>query len=255
MRGRCAGCERHGVPMNKEHLFPAWLIHRTGTHKTGIRWGPKPNVPALAVTLPLCTKCNADFGRELELPVARVFDDIEGGRGLSDAEAELLIRWMWKTMGLAWIASNPGRRYTPKYTLRERVLFPIDNLRGRLVLGVALFAEPHPDSEDLPMGLDSPTLHDAIFVSGVFSRIAMMCVLESFENLIPGQFGRLRLATQRDRLHAGKLYYPPTSFRDDVEAVQVTQLASVRLSLVHDQHALSVQAKDGQNRGRGEGER
>ncbi len=243
MKDCCAGCERHDVAMSKEHVFPEWLIRRTGTHQTGIRWGAKSDVLALAVTLPLCTECNADFGRELESPTARVFDDIEEGRGLSDVEAELLIRWMWKIMGLGWMALNPGRRYTRKYTLRERVLLPIDKLRSRLILGVAVIVGPHPDSKDLPMGLDSATLHDAIFVSGVFSRIAIMGVLDPFEDLIPDQFGRYRLAAKRDPLYAGKLYYPPTSFRDDLEAVQVTRLASVRLSLAHDKLALRVQAE------------
>ena len=251
LKDRCAGCERHDVPMNKEHVFPQWLIRKTGTHLTGIRWGAKPDVSALAVTLPLCTECNADFGRELEAPTVQVFDDIEEGRGLSDGEAELLIRWMWKIMGLAWIACNPGHRYTSKYTLRERVPLPIDNLRSRLILAVAVIAGPHPDSKDLPMGLDSATLQDATFVSGVFSRIAMMSVLEPLEDLIPDQFGRYLLAGKRNRLYAGKFFYPPTSFRDDVEAVQVTQLASVRLSLAHDELALRVQAEaslSGRNR-------
>ena len=223
--------------------FPEWLIRRTGTHRTGIRWGAKADVSALAVTLPLCTTCNEDFGRELESPAVRVFDDIEEGRGLSDDEAELLIRWMWKIRGLAWMALNPGRRYSATYTLRDRVLLPIDNLRRRLILGLAVIAGPHPDSKDLPMGLDSATLHDAIFVSGVFSRLAIMSVLEPFEDLIPGQFGRYKLAATRDRLNSGKLFHPPTTFRDDVEAVQVTRLASIGLSVAHDELALRLQAE------------
>lgn len=240
MKERCAGCGRGDTPRNKEHLFPKWLIRRTGTDRTGIRWGDRPDVSALAVTLPLCMECNADFGRQLESPVNRLFDDIEQGRGLSDDEAELLVRWMWKTMGLAWVALNPGRGYTSRYTLRERVLLPIDNLRGRLILGIGLIGALHPDSEDSPMGFDSTTLYDAVFVSGVFSRIAMMVLLEPFERFVPQQFGKYRLAGKRDRLHAGKLFYPPTSFIDDVEAVQVTKLASVALSFAHDELAVKV---------------
>ena len=133
--------------------------------------------------------------------------------------------------------------YTLKYTLRERVLLPIDDIRGRLVLAMALVSGHHPDSTDLPMGIDSATNHDAIFVSGVFSRIAMMVVLEQFESMIPDQFGRCRLAQKRDPLHAGKLFHPPISFRDDVEAVGVTYLASVPLSIAHDRLGRELQGE------------
>lgn len=227
--------------MNKEHLFPQWLIIRTGTQHTGIKWMGRRGVSALAATFPLCEECNTAFARNLESPTSRLFQDIEQGQGLSDEEAELLVRWMWKIKGLDWIAAHPDGHYSSKYTLRERVLLPIDEIRGRLVLALALVAGQHPDSTDLPMGVDAATKHDAIFVSGVFSEIAMMVVLDQFEAMIPGQFGRYRLAQTRSPLHAGKLFHPPRSFRDDVEAVGVTYLASVLLSNAHDQLALDLQ--------------
>lgn len=124
--------------MNKEHIFPQWLIERTGTNATGIRWGAKRDVPALAATFPLCEQCNRDFGEYLEGPTARLFDEIEAGAGLSDNDAELLVRWLWKIKGLAWIADHPDGQYSSKYTLRERVLLPIDEIRGHLTLGIAL---------------------------------------------------------------------------------------------------------------------
>ena len=227
--------------MNKEHLFPRWLILRTATQQTGIRWGERRGVAPLAATLPLCEECNTAFGRDLEAPTSRLFEDIEQDQGLSDEEAELLVRWMWKIKGLDWIAAHPDGHYSLKYTLRERVLLPIDEIRGRLVLAVALVAGQHPDSTDLPMGVDAVTKHDAIFVSGVFSRIAMMVVLDQFEAMIPEQFGRYRLAQKRSPLHAGKFFHPPCSFHDDVEAVGVTYLASASLSNAHDRFALQFQ--------------
>jgi hypothetical protein len=226
--------------MNKEHIFPQWLILRTGTQVTGIRWGDKRRVPALSVTLPLCVECNRLFGEHLEGPTARVFEDLEVGRGISDDEAELLVRWMWKIKGLASHALFPDGKYTQQYVLRDRVLHPIDAIRGHLVLGVALVAGKHPDSEDLPMGVDAVTNHDAIFMSGVFSRIAMMVGLSEFESLIPIQFGRYRLAPERHPLNAGKLFYPPTTFKDDVDAVYVTARASRGLSLEHDRRAIRL---------------
>jgi hypothetical protein len=227
--------------MNKEHVFPEWLIRRTGTDQTGIRWGDKQNVPALAVTLPLCRRCNSDFGEHLEGPTARLFDEIEQGFGISDEEVELLIRWMWKIKGLAWCAMHPGGRYTQKYSLRDRVLLPIDAIRRRLVFGMALIAGLHPESTDLPMGMDSVTLLDAIFVSGVFSKIAMMVVLEGFESMIPLQFSKYRLSPNRSPLNSGKLFNPSVGFKDDFEAVQVTYAASIGLSSAHDELARRLQ--------------
>ncbi|MDT7042405.1 hypothetical protein [Candidatus Nitronereus thalassa] len=241
LKERCADCNRQGVPMNKEHIFPKWLILRTRTNQSGIRWGGKHDVPALACTFPLCEDCNTAFGKELEGPVSMLFEEIEQGRGITDFEAELLIRWMWKIEGLAWIANHPDVLYSEKYTLRERVLFPIDDIRGRLILGVALIKELHPESDDFPMGVDSTNEYSVVFVSGVFSRVATMTVLDEFETMIPSQFGRYRLAPVRQQLQGGKLFYPPTSFKDDVEAVGVTKIASDRISVSHDRMAISLQ--------------
>jgi hypothetical protein len=82
MKRRCAGCERIGIRTNKEHVFPKWLIKRTGTDKTGIRWGGISKMSALSATMPLCLKCNQAFGDELERPVSRIFDDLEADRGI-----------------------------------------------------------------------------------------------------------------------------------------------------------------------------
>jgi hypothetical protein len=161
--------------------------------------------------------------------------------GLSDYEAELLVRWMWKIKGLGWIATHPDGDYSPKYTLRERVLLPIDGIRGDLILARSLTRNPDPrEYEDLPRGVDATTEHDAIFVSGVFSRIAMMVLHAAFEDLVPGQFARYHLASTRDDLHAGKLFYPPSSFKNGVEAVGITRFASIALSHAHDRMALDV---------------
>jgi hypothetical protein len=226
--------------MTKEHVFPEWLILRTGTNRTGIRWGDVRRLPALAATLPLCEECNWAFGQHLEAPAAKVFDQVEAGEGLSDADIELLIRWMWKIKGMDWLANHPKGRYTDTYTLRERVLRPIDDTRKALVFGMALFAELHPESDDLPMGMNSKTQQDAIFVAGVFSRIAMMVVLEPFESLMPPQFRRHRFSGS---LGTARLFYPPNAFRDDVEAVGVTAVASVELSRRHDAHSARMRSR------------
>jgi hypothetical protein len=98
----CIGCERSkadldslGIAFNKEHLTPKWLVKRCGTDKTSVRWLGK-NVAGLNVTIPLCKECNDMFAREIESPVIHIFDQLESGAGITDYQAELLTRWMWK---------------------------------------------------------------------------------------------------------------------------------------------------------------
>lgn len=226
--------------MNKEHVFPRWLIFRTNTHKTGIRWGENKRLPALRATFPLCIECNAILGRELEEPVSRLFDEIESFKGISDSDAELLIRWLWKMEGLIWIASHPDDKYTINYTLKERVLRPIDGIRRHLVLAVSLIEGLHPASEDWPMGVDSDTEHNAIFVSGVFSKIAMMVILEAFIPLLPEEFSYYHLTHKKDAASDAKLFYPKVGFKNDVDAIGVTYAASVPMTKGHDEFAKEI---------------
>jgi len=128
LKYKCAGCERVDTEMNMEHVFPKWLILRTNTHKTKIRWIGENKINALSATLPLCIECNRDFGNELEIPVSKIFSDLEQNKGISDNEAELLIRWLWKLDGMFWIALNPKGDYSPVYTLRQKVLQPSELL-------------------------------------------------------------------------------------------------------------------------------
>jgi len=240
LKDRCAGCARSGVPMNQEHLFAEWLIRRTNTHVTGIRWATGPRISALSATLPLCVDCNSDFGRDLESPVSRLFDDIEEGRGISDIDAELLVRWLWKIKGLAWVATHPRSRYTRSYTLRERVLRAIDVVRGQLTVALALIRNVEPMYGDAPMGIDAITEHDAIFVSGVLSRVAVIVSLHDFEHLVPQEFTRYTLSPERTDDGVAKLFFPAVSFATDTEAVRVTRDASIRLSEAHDALALAL---------------
>ena len=234
LKVKCAACESSSRSMNKEHLFPRWLIMRTNTHVTGIRWGSHKRLPALKATIPLCRECNSLLGQQLEEPVSRLFDDIESERGISDLDAELLVRWLWKVDGLAWIASNPKDKYTTNYTLRERVLRPIDGIREHLVLAVSLIERLHPESKDWPMGIDSHTEKDAVFVSGVFSRIAMMVILDFCVPLLPSAYSYYHLAAKKDPSSQAKLFYPKVGYKDDVEAVGETYLASQSIAKAHD---------------------
>jgi len=234
----CVACGSRTNPKNKEHPFPQWLITRTKTDRTSIRWIPGNRIPADQATLPLCEQCNSDFGDQLEAPMSRILDDIEAARGLSDNEAELVVRWLWKIDRLLWHISHPTHDYSPIYTLRERVLRPLDAIRGELILAVALCANVDPTYGDAPMGLDSHGAIDGIFVSGVFSRTAMMVVLAPFEDLIPQQFSSYRLGPTGGKPDAdAKLFYPKTSFPTDTELVGVTWLCSHQLTAAHEAYA------------------
>ena len=175
----------------------------------------------------------------LESPVAKIFKDLEEGKGLSDDEAELLIRWLWKFEGLAWSYSFPDSIYTEVYTLRDRVLRPIDNIRSSLILAIGLASKI--DDEDAAMGIDSKNLHSAMFVAGVFSKIALMVVHKQFEDYIPKQFSKYPLAEKPDTISNAKLFYPKVTFSTDSEAVLVTASIAPTLSRLHDLMSFCLQ--------------
>lgn len=232
-KNRCVGCSRLGLKMTKEHIFPRWLIERSGTAMTGIRWLGR-RIPARAATIPLCAECNTDFGKILEVPVSQIFNDLESDRGLSDAEAEILVRWLWKFEGLAWIFNNPDGIYTRKYTLAERVLRPIDEIRGELLLTIGMIDKIDSSFGDAPIGIDSYNLHNAIFVAGVFLKVAIMVLLRDFAPMVPPEFSQYHLAEKPGELVNAKLFYPKVGFCNDIEAVTKTFLVAKTLSSLHD---------------------
>jgi hypothetical protein len=124
----CVGCGSRTNPKNKEHPFPKWLITRTRTDRTSIRWINGKKIPADQATLPLCKQCNDDFGAQLESPMSRLLTEIENGKGVSDNEAEIVIRWLWKLEGLLWHVRHPSHDYSAKFTFRERVLLPLNDI-------------------------------------------------------------------------------------------------------------------------------
>ena len=104
LRLRCSGCDRVGLPMTKEHFFPRWLIESAQVHHEGITWLDGQTVDPDKATIPLCRACNEAFGTTLEGPVAEIFRQLEQGASISEEEAEVLVRWLWKFEGLQWTA-------------------------------------------------------------------------------------------------------------------------------------------------------
>ena len=173
----------------------------------------------------------------LEEPVSRIFDDLESGKGISENEAELLIRWLWKITGLGWIAAHPDGTYTEKYTLRERVLNPIDEVRENLLFAVSLVERISSKFNDLPMGVDSRNDIDAIFASGVFSKIAMLVTWKRFDEFVPDNFSKMFLSRKADSSSNAKLFYPKIGFEDDIQSIGKMWLLSDFLSARHDEVA------------------
>ena len=188
----------------------------------------------MTATIPLCAECNRSLGKGLESPVSMIFEDLEAGNGINDREAELLVRWLWKQSGLGWILENQQGSYPVGYTLKERSLRPIDKIRGSLTLAIARIETIDPTYGDAPMGLDSYTDYDTVFVAGVFSRLALMVVLPPFTSMIPVNFSQYNLASKPDALSGAKLFYPTVGFRTCTEAVGITKTTAFHLSEEHD---------------------
>ncbi|MCC6144358.1 MAG: hypothetical protein IT368_11180 [Candidatus Hydrogenedentes bacterium] len=217
----------------KEHYWPQWLIRTTNTQKTGVRFTRDKRISPLALTIPMCDSCNSAFGRELEGPMAAILNDLESGRGISDTEAEIFIRWLWKFEGLAWRANHPNDLYTLKYTVKERVLRAIDDIRQHLTLAVSLTETIEPDFGDSPMGLDSESTDSAVYVAGVFSRVAVMVLATKFSSSVPKNFSLYKLADINAMDRGAKLFYPAVGFSNSVEAVGITRAAALHLSYLH----------------------
>jgi hypothetical protein len=224
--------------MTREHFWPQWLIDRTNTVATGVKWKGGKKINPKAATFPLCQQCNAAFGAELESPVRKIFDDLESGAGISDFEAELLIRWLWKFEGLVWLMQNPKGNYSHAYQMRDRVLGRLGSIRNHMSLAVSLLLRVDPRYGDAPLGICSTNQRNAIFVSAVFSKVAVMCLLSEAYEFVPAQFSIYRLLEGESApTSTAKLFFPKTGFLDDSQAVGITRKASSALDEFHEEVA------------------
>jgi hypothetical protein len=237
LRLRCTGCDRVGLKMTKEHFFPKWLIDYAKVHHEGIAWLDDQRIDPDKATIPLCRDCNEGFGNSLETPVSAIFRELDRGAPISENEAELLVRWLWKFEGLQWAVTNNSSEglYTHRYTLRERVATSraFDEVRADMLLAIALIHSNDPEFKDWPMGLDTPSGESALTMSGVFGRVALICSLSRFADEIPDVYGKFRFgAPVADR--AKKVFLPPMSFMFGRGATQTTMEVGHRLAEVHD---------------------
>ena len=227
--------------MTREHFWPLWLIDFAEVHEDGVRWVNGPNMNPRTATLPMCLDCNNRLGSELEEPMSRVLPALEAGEGINDGQAETILRWLWKFEGLSWAFAyldEPDWHYSPRWTLIQRVLeAPLEPIRNQFTIAAALANQNDEGFSDWPMGLDSPVgNYDAVFMSGVFRRTAVMVGLSRFANLIPPSFTQHTLLAQPTADSAPTIF-PPTSFPSCKHAIDVTIGASVHLKRAHEDYA------------------
>jgi hypothetical protein len=232
---RCAGCDRVGQAMTREHFFPSWLIEHADVRRDGIDWLGARGVSPDKATFPLCNDCNNAFANTLEGPVSTIFRSLDAGDPISDQEAELLVRWMWKFEGLQWsLYAASIQRYTDRYTLVERVTKPhaFAQIRHRLVLAIATCRANDPDFEDWPLGIDTPPGEDAITMSGVFRRAAIITSLADFADEIPEIYGKYLFGPAPQDRNA-KVFSPLCAFLTADGVIAATKATAVRLSAAH----------------------
>lgn len=237
MSRRCVGCERVGQKMSREHFYPLWLIERARITR-GINWATKKGVDPRSATVPLCETCNNEFGAKLESPVAFAFDKLEKDLGITDYEAELLVRWLWKAEGISWTAMNPRDHYSSIWTLRERALGAgFRNIRAGLSLAIALVKEVDTHVVDLPLGFDSPAGYkNSIFMSGVFCHVAIMCLLSEFSHLVPPAYSIYQFPDRPTAIDAS-VFFPERTFVTFDDAIEYTSKSSAALWLAHERLA------------------
>lgn len=242
----CIACDQRSHSMNKEHFWPRWLIQHTRTDKTGVKWGGRKINPNSG-KIPICTACNTALGKHLETPAKTALLDVENGRGLSDYQAEILTRWMWKFIGLQHRFNHPYGSYTQRYTLRDRVLRPIDEIRPGLSFGVSLIEQIDPELRDSPMGIDTPSGINAVSVAGVFSKVAMAVVRRDFEYLLPTHFSFWRFGERDPATENTKLFFPRVGFKWCTQAVYVMAGIGPHLVKAHDDAMALEAAREAHN--------
>jgi hypothetical protein len=245
LRLRCVGCDRAGRKTTQEHFFPKWLIKYADVHREGISWLGKKGLNPDKATVPLCDECNNLFGTILEGPVSTIFRALDAEQPISDHDAELLVRWMWKFEGLQWfLYAQPEQVYSLKYSLRDRVTRPepFAEIRQNLLLAVATCHANDPGFEDWPLGIDTPPGEDAITMSGVFKRIAIITSLADFTDQIPDVYGKYIFGSvPADRTEP--MFSPPRSFPFAKGAIETTKITAARLSVAHTELGKAVRER------------
>ena len=210
--------------MNKEHIFPQWLLDHAKTRKDMIDW-VYGKVPADQATVPLCKECNSQLGRELEGPVKAIFSAIESGEGFNDSDAELLVRWMWKILGLFyWSICNEHWRYG-SITLKEHVLSKIGPPRSRISIAISLIEDADEDFGCAPVGIDAFSWYSNIYAVGVFSKLCIAVIYSGLAKYIDqDRWSIYQLSDCPLLLNPNNKVYPKVGFKTGSSAIRYMKL-------------------------------
>jgi hypothetical protein len=194
-------------------------------------------VPADRATVPLCEECNCQLGTELEGPVKEIFNAIESGKGFNDSDAELLIRWMWKIVGLFyWSICNEHWKYG-FMTLKEHVLSRIEPPRSRISIAISLIEDPYEEYGSAPVGLDAFSFYSNVYAAGVFSKLCIVVLHSSFEKCIDqDKWTVYKLNNHPMVLNPNNRFYPKTGFKTGSSAIQYTKLFFGNESAIFKKH-------------------
>jgi hypothetical protein len=233
---QCICCEKSGKRMNKEHIFPQWLLKKTNNMGNLLKT-LHGDIPGKSFTIPLCEDCNSLLSEKLEAPVSLIFDNIENGKGFNDFEAEKIIQWMWKINGMAfWSVCNKGLTYGID-TLLTRVTEPICYPRSRISIAIGLIKNEFEDSVFSPVGIDSECFYSNVYVAGVFSKLSIIVFYSEFESLIDDFFWTVyTLSDYPIMTNPNNKIFPKISFRNGSEGICITKLLAGKNSKLETEH-------------------
>lgn len=222
-KNQCICCEESGKKMNKEHIFPKWLLKLTNTEQDLFN-SPNGMVPGISLTIPLCEDCNRQLGVELEAPVSSIFLRINNNEGFNDHEAELLVRWMWKINGMFyWSICNENWKYG-YITLKEHVLSKIVSPRDRISIAISLIKYPEDEYGCAAVGLDAFPLYSNIYSVGVFSKICLVVFHSQFSDYFDRKIWTVyKLSNVPMVINPKHKIYPKYGFHKRSEAISYVQ--------------------------------
>lgn len=248
-KAKCICCEQAGKLMNKEHLYPQWLLRITNCEKTLLS-SPYGKVPGKQLTVPLCEDCNSKLGIDLEAPVSQIFSNLKMGLGFSDNDAELLVRWMWKFKGMFyWSICNDNWLYC-NMKLKERVLEKIRSPRSRISIGISLIEDEFEKDKFgyAPIGMSSFTFWSNVYSVGVFSNISIVVFYSIFRPLINEEIWTVYTLSEYPMLvNQKKKIFPITFFKNGTLAVKTTKLLlghKSRLEKLHEEMAFKMRQEN-----------
>jgi len=245
-RERCLGCGLHS-PDTKEHVYPVWLLKETKTWNYPIGWISGKKIPGKNCVFPICNDCNQIFNDMLEGPFHKIFKKIKEKGSINDYEAEIVIRWMWKTTQLFYMISQKRENVAWSTNVREKSTSPIERPRSRISLALALTKDNIENKAGAePLGLDVLPKYSVVLSAGVFSNISIITFYSKYRNLIPNEYDVHTLLSESNKDQEMEIIINH-SFSDSFSAIDTTIKVANKLLPLHEKDCLDFGAAIGIN--------